>query len=133
MLRTEAGRHPYDRALTDLVGELSTRSDTFRSRWAAHNVLLHGSGTKRVHHPVIGDVSFAYEVMELSADTGLRLTAYSPEPNRSSQDAVALLASWAATLDDRQRDTAEPPPTNADRHAPSLHAGPNCRMGRIGR
>ena len=78
MLRTEAGRHPYDRALTDLIGELSTRSDTFRNRWAAHNVLLHRSGTKRFHHPVIGDVSFAYEVMELSADTGLTLTAYSP-------------------------------------------------------
>ena len=108
MLRTEAGRHPYDRALTDLIGELSTRSDTFRSRWAAHNVLLHRSGTKRFHHPVIGDVSFAYEVMELSADTGLTLTVYSPEPSTPSQDAVAFLASWAATLDDRQRDIATP-------------------------
>jgi hypothetical protein len=107
MLRTEAGRHPYDRALTDLIGELSTRRDTFRNRWAAHNVLLHRSGTKQFHHPVIGDVSFAYEVMELSADTGLTLTAYSPEPGSPSHDAVALLASWAATLDDRQRDTAK--------------------------
>jgi transcriptional regulator with XRE-family HTH domain len=108
MLRTEAGRHPYDRALTDLIGELSTRNETFRSRWAAHNVLLHRSGTKRFHHPAVGDVSFAYEVMELSADTGLTLTAYSPEPGSSSQDAVALLASWAATLDDRQRNEARP-------------------------
>ena len=108
MLRTEAGRHPYDRALTDLIGELSTRSDTFRNRWAAHNVLLHRSGTKRFHHPVVGDVSFAYEVMELSADTGLTLTAYSPEPSSPSQDAVALLASWAATLDQRQQDVATP-------------------------
>jgi hypothetical protein len=93
MLRTEAGRHPYDRELSDLIGELSTRSDAFRKRWAAYNVLLHRSGTKRFHHPVIGDVSFAYEVMELSADTGLTLTAYSPEPNSSSQDALTLLAS----------------------------------------
>ena len=108
MLRTEAGRHPYDRALTDLIGELSTRSDTFRNRWAAHTVLLHRSGTKRFNHPVIGDVSFAYEVMELSADTGLTLTVYSPEPSSPSQDAVAFLASWAATLDDRQRDIATP-------------------------
>ena len=104
MLRTEAGRHPHDRELSDLIGELSTRSDTFRNRWAAHNVLLHRSGTKRFHHPVIGDVSFAYEVMEFSADTGLTLTAYSPEPNSSSQDAVALLASWAATLDQSHHD-----------------------------
>jgi transcriptional regulator with XRE-family HTH domain len=104
MLRTEAGRHPYDRELSDLIGELSTRSDTFRNRWAAHNVLLHRSGTKRFHHPVIGDVSFAYEVMELSADTGLTLTAYSPEPNSTSQDALSLLASWSATLDQNHRD-----------------------------
>jgi hypothetical protein len=33
--------------------------------------------------------------MELSADTGLTLTAYSPEPNSTSQDALSLLASWA--------------------------------------
>ena len=108
MLRTEAGRHPYDRSLSDLVGELSTRSDTFRTRWAAHNVLLHRSGTKRFHHPVIGDVSFAYEVMELSADTGLTLTAYSPEPDSASQDALTLLASWAATLDQSHLDAASP-------------------------
>ena len=101
MLRTEAGRHPYDRELSDLVGELSTRSDTFRNRWAAHNVLLHRSGTKRFHHPVVGEVSFAYEVMQLAADTGLTLTAYSPEPSSTSADALSLLASWAATLDQR--------------------------------
>lgn len=104
MLRTEAGRHPYDRELSDLIGELATRSDTFRNRWAAHNVLLHRSGTKRFRHPVIGDVSFAYEVMQLSADTGLTLTAYSPEPNSTSQDALTLLASWAATLDQNHGD-----------------------------
>jgi transcriptional regulator with XRE-family HTH domain len=126
MLRTEAGRHPYDRELSDLIGELSTRSDTFRNRWAAHNVLLHRSGTKRFHHPVIGDVSFAYEVMELSADTGLTLTAYSPEPNSASQDALSLLASWAATLDHGHRDQDSQtagfrgrPLTNDDRSATS--------------
>ena len=99
MLRIEAGRNPYDRALSDLIGELSTRSETFRNRWAAHNVLLHRAGTKQFHHPVVGDLSLAYEVMELSADTGLTLTAYSPEPDSPSQDGLALLASWAATQD----------------------------------
>jgi MmyB-like transcription regulator ligand binding domain len=87
MLRTEA-RHPYNRELPAVIGELSTRSDTFRNRWAAHNVQLHRSGTKRFHHPVIGDVSFAYEVMQLSAEAGLTLTAYSPEPNSTSEDAL---------------------------------------------
>jgi transcriptional regulator with XRE-family HTH domain len=49
-------RDPYDRALTDLVGELSTRSDLFRTWWAAHNVRLHRTGTKHVHHPVVGEL-----------------------------------------------------------------------------
>ena len=99
MLRIEAGRNPYDRGLSDLIGELSTRSETFRNRWAAHDVLLHRSGAKQFHHPVVGDLSLAYEVMELSADTGLTLTAYSPEPDSPSADGLALLASWAATMD----------------------------------
>ena len=110
MLRIEAGRSPYDRDLSNLIGELSTRSATFGTRWAAHNVVLHRAGTKQFHHPVVGDLSLAYEVMELSADTGLTLTAYSPEPASSSQDGLALLASWAATLDQgEQYETADPP------------------------
>jgi transcriptional regulator with XRE-family HTH domain len=99
LLRTEAGRNPYDRSLSDLVGELSTRSETFRTRWAAHNVRLHRTGTKRLHHPAVGDLTLTFEVMELSADTGLTLTAYSAEPDTPSHDGLALLASWAATQD----------------------------------
>jgi transcriptional regulator with XRE-family HTH domain len=96
-LRIEAGRNPHDRALSDLIGELSARTETFRNRWAAHNVLLHRRGTKQFHHPVIGDLNLAYEVMELSADTGLAFTAYSPEPDCPSHDGLALLDNWAAT------------------------------------
>jgi transcriptional regulator with XRE-family HTH domain len=109
MLRIEAGRNPYDRDLSDLIGELSTLSETFRYRWAAHNVVLHRAGAKKFHHPVVGALTLAYEVMELSADTGLTLTAYSPEPNSPSQDGLALLASWAATQDQSdQEQTAYP-------------------------
>jgi len=109
MLRTEAGRNPYDRGLSDLVGELSTRSETFRTRWAAHNVRLHRSGAKRFHHPTVGDLTLTYDVMDLSADTGLTLTAYSAEPGTPSHDGLALLASWAATPDQRnQPQTAHP-------------------------
>jgi transcriptional regulator with XRE-family HTH domain len=97
LLRAEAGRDPYDRALTDLIGELSTRSETFRTWWAAHNVRLHRTGVKHLHHPVVGDLTLAYESMELTADNGLRLNAYSAEPGSPSQDALNLLASWAAT------------------------------------
>jgi transcriptional regulator with XRE-family HTH domain len=109
MLRIEAGRNPYDRALSDLIGELSTLSETFRNRWATHNVALHRAGAKQFHHPVVGDLRLAYEVMDLSADTGLTLTAYSPEPDSPSADALALLASWAATQDQgEQAETAHP-------------------------
>ena len=90
-LRSEAGRNPYDRELSDLVGELSTRSPEFRTWWAAHNVRYHQTGTKRLHHPVVGELELSYEVMELSADTGLTISAYSAEPGSRSQQALDLL------------------------------------------
>ena len=95
MLRTEAGRDPYDKALTDLVGELCTRSDDFRVRWAAHDVRLHRTGLKHIHHPVVGDLHLCYEVMELPADPGLALIAFSAEAGSPDDDALKFLASWA--------------------------------------
>ncbi|WP_446220567.1 MmyB family transcriptional regulator [Micromonospora sp. IBHARD004] len=97
LMRAEAGRDPYDRALTDLIGELSTRSEAFRTWWAAHNVRLHRTGVKHLHHPLVGDLTLAYESMELTADTGLRLNAYTAEPGSPAQNALNLLASWTAT------------------------------------
>jgi len=99
MLRTEAGRDPYDKALTDLVGELCTRSDDFRTRWAAHDVRLHRTGLKHIHHPVVGDLHLSYDVMELPADPGLALIAFSAEAGSPDDDALKLLASWTATHD----------------------------------
>jgi len=102
ILRAEAGRNPYDRALSDLIGELATRSEEFRTRWAAHNVRFHRTGTKQVHHPIVGDLNLTFEAMELPADPGLTFLAYTAEPASPSQDALELLASWAATLDQAQ-------------------------------
>jgi anti-sigma factor RsiW len=99
MLRTEAGRSPHDRALSNLIGELSTRSDHFRTWWAAHNVRFHRTGVKRFHHPVVGDLTLTFEALDLAADAGLRISAYSAEPGTPSDDALKLLATWAATLD----------------------------------
>jgi transcriptional regulator with XRE-family HTH domain len=96
-LRSMAGRNPHDRALSDLVGELSTRSDAFRTWWAAHNVRHHQTGIKRLHHPVVGDLDLSYDVMELAADNGLRLAIFTAERGSRSQEALDLLASWAAT------------------------------------
>jgi transcriptional regulator with XRE-family HTH domain len=102
LLRAEAGRNPYDRGLTDLVGELSTRSDEFRTRWAAHNVRSHQTGAKHFHHPVVGDLTLTFEMMELAADPGLNLLAYSAEPGSRSEEALNLLGSWAATVEQEQ-------------------------------
>jgi transcriptional regulator with XRE-family HTH domain len=96
-LRSQAGRNPYDRELSDLVGELSTRSGPFRKWWAAHNVRYHQTGVKRLRHPVVGELDLSYEVMELTADGGLRLAVFQAEPGSPSQEALDLLASWAAT------------------------------------
>ncbi|MCD2440819.1 helix-turn-helix transcriptional regulator [Agromyces sp. SYSU K20354] len=97
ILRSEAGRHPYDRALTDLVGELSTRSDAFRTLWASHDVKFHRTGAKTFNHPVVGPILLDFEAFELPADDGLTILAYSAEPGTAASDSLALLASWAAT------------------------------------
>jgi transcriptional regulator with XRE-family HTH domain len=97
ILRSEAGRDPYDRDLSDLVGELSTQSHEFRTRWAAHNVRLHYTGVKQLHHPVVGELTLTYDRMELPADTGLSITTWTAEAGSKSEEALALLGSWAAT------------------------------------
>jgi transcriptional regulator with XRE-family HTH domain len=96
ILRTEAGRNPHDKELHDLIGELSTRSDEFRTRWGAHNVRHHGTGSKNYHHPVVGDLTLAYEGLEMAAEPGLTLTIYTAEPGSPSEERLRLLASWAA-------------------------------------
>jgi transcriptional regulator with XRE-family HTH domain len=106
-LRSEAGRNPYDRGLSDLVGELSTRSPEFRTWWAAHNVRYHQTGTKRLRHPVVGELELDYEVMDVSADDGLTISVFSAEPGSRSAQALDLLASWTATPEH-----ASTPPTN---------------------
>ena len=96
-LRSQAGRNPYDRALHDLIGELSTRSHEFRTRWAAHDVRFHRTGRKRLHHPVVGDLDLSYETLTLDADDGLGMSLYTAEAGSPSQQALHMLASWTAT------------------------------------
>lgn len=94
LLRAEAGRDPYDRALSDLIGELSTRSEEFRVRWAAHNVRIHTTGVKLIHHPLVGDLELPFESLPLAADPGQNLLVYTAERDSPSHDALNLLASW---------------------------------------
>ncbi|QRY40243.1 helix-turn-helix domain-containing protein [Microbacterium hominis] len=96
-LRGYAGQNPHDKPLTDLIGELVTRSDDFRVRWAAHNVRFHRSGTKRIHHPDVGDLTFRFEAMDLPAYPGWEMFAYTTDPGSPSEERVRLLGSLAAT------------------------------------
>ncbi|MFE0331106.1 helix-turn-helix transcriptional regulator [Streptomyces sp. NPDC058960] len=97
LLRTEAGRAPHDSELTGLIGELVTRSEEFRTAWARHNVRLHHTGRKSFRHPAVGTLTLDFDAMELPAQPGLTLTAYSAAPGTPEHDALRLLASWAAT------------------------------------
>ncbi|WP_125616577.1 helix-turn-helix transcriptional regulator [Specibacter cremeus] len=99
MLRSEAGKNPFDQALTDLIGELSTRSEDFRQRWAAHNVRFHRTGFKKLHHPIVGDLELNFEAMEFPSDPGLTLLVYTAPQGTPTADALKLLASWASTQD----------------------------------
>ncbi len=95
LLRLEGARNPHDKGFTDLIGELCTRSDDFRTRWAMHDVQLHLSGTKHFNHPVVGDLRLHFESFDLPADQGLTLTALSAPADTAAAEQLALLASWA--------------------------------------
>nr|WP_211661778.1 helix-turn-helix transcriptional regulator [Modestobacter muralis] len=99
MLRLEAGKNPHDKALIELVGELSTRSELFRQRWASHDVKFHRSGQKRLRHPEVGQLDLDFEGMELTSSPGLQLNVYSAPPGTPTADGLKLLASWAASQD----------------------------------
>jgi len=99
ILRREAGRNPHDKGIAELIGELSMRSDEFRTLWAAHNVRRHYAGTKVFRHPVVGLLELNYQVLGLEEDPGHTLTVYPATPGSPSAEALKLLASWAATED----------------------------------
>jgi transcriptional regulator with XRE-family HTH domain len=99
MLRSEAGSNPHDKQLVELIGELSTRSEEFRTRWAAHNVRFHRTGHKRLHHPVVGTLDLDYEAMEFPAHPGLTLLTYTAAAGTPTADGLKMLASWAATAE----------------------------------
>ena len=99
LLRAEAGRRPHDVQLRELVGELSTVSEEFRTRWAAHDVRLHHNGAEQLRHPVVGALDLTCTTSDLPAgdSSDLRLTIYTAEPGTPSADALTMLAGWAAT------------------------------------
>jgi hypothetical protein len=106
-LRTYAGQNPRDKGLTGLIGELVTRSDDFRIRWAAHNVRHHRAGVKRIHHPAVGDLEFSYEAMELPAHPEWFMFGYTAEPGSPTEERLRLLGSLAVTADEKAKTADE--------------------------
>lgn len=97
ILRREAGRTPHDKNLTDLVGELSTQSELFRKLWSSHDVREHRTGTKSIHHPVVGDLDLTFETFDIKSEQGLQMLVFTAAPGSASQDGLQLLANWVAT------------------------------------
>jgi anti-sigma factor RsiW len=112
-LRIEAGKHPYDRELSNLIGELSTRSDAFRVMWGSHDVQVFRDTTKRLNHPLVGELELDQETMTLPDETGLSIVVYSAPPATAAEDALKLLASWSAATGHEQE--AEPTSTRPTR------------------
>ncbi|MFD9735811.1 helix-turn-helix transcriptional regulator [Umezawaea sp. NPDC059074] len=97
-LRAQAGRDPFDRALHDLVGELSTKSAEFATLWATHNVRLHTNAEKTFDHPLVGELTLRYERVAIAADPGLDMFVYVAEPGSRSAESFAFLASYPAEV-----------------------------------
>ena len=99
-LRAEAARSPDDRALTGLIGELVTRSEEFRVRWAARDVRYYRSGTQPFHHPIAGDLTLDYDALEIPSDPDLTIVAYSAEPGTTAQQTLKQLEQWTSAPSD---------------------------------
>lgn len=92
LLHAEAAHSPHSAALTQLVGDLATRSEDFRTRWAAHNVTAHRQGAKNFNHPDVGELTLDYQVLAITAVPGLSLVAYTAQPNSPAAQALQALA-----------------------------------------
>jgi transcriptional regulator with XRE-family HTH domain len=127
-LRLYAGRHPDDPQLTELIGELSVHSDAFRRLWADHDVLAHSTGTKRLHHPLVGDLTLDYVVLAVEADPDQTLVILTPEPASPSAEALNILASWTSPPLNGPRATERT--QNPASSTPAITATPNEQRDR---
>ncbi|WP_281216469.1 MmyB family transcriptional regulator [Nocardia xishanensis] len=80
--------------MTEPVGELAVKSPEFRRWWADHNVRERSHGSKRYHHPLVGDLTVGYESVSLPGDPDQTLCIYTAEAGSQSETALRLLAAW---------------------------------------
>jgi transcriptional regulator with XRE-family HTH domain len=108
-LRAEAARNPHDQALTGLIGELATHSDEFRMRWGGHDVRYYRSGTQPFHHPLAGSLALEYDALEIPADPGQTIVAYSAPAGSAARQTLDRLASWTTAPHDTAAITSDQP------------------------
>ncbi|GAA2954487.1 helix-turn-helix transcriptional regulator [Glutamicibacter bergerei] len=105
-LRLDAGRHPHDPLLAQLVGELSLHSEEFRTWWADHRVVERRDGVKRLSHPLVGELEIGYEALDVTGVADQTMFIYTTEPGSASEAKMRTLASWIH--DDSKRSSRTP-------------------------
>lgn len=106
-LRLEAGRSPEDRDVIELVGELSVASPEFRQWWSEHQVHQRTFGSKRLVHPVVGELTVEYETFVLPGDNEQALYLYTTEPGSASREAISILASWSQPVREPESESSD--------------------------
>ena len=113
VLRMYAGCSADDPQLPGLIGELSVRSEEFRRLWAAHTVTEKGHGAKRLHHPLVGEMTLSYETLTLPDEHDVSLVTYHAEPGSRSAESLRLLAGWGVDeVTDARSDARADGPTD---------------------
>jgi len=95
-MRRHNADNPGDPHLTALVDELSTHHPEFRQWWAGHEVATRGTGTKHLHHPIVGDLALDWNAVTWAAQPDLQIIVWTAAPNSPSSDGLRLLAAWTA-------------------------------------
>ncbi|MQY36357.1 hypothetical protein SRB17_43560 [Streptomyces sp. RB17] len=103
VLRSEAGADADDPRLRDLVGELSLRSERFRTLWARHEVRPRRGRVSRLTHPQVGDLDLQSDKLSVDGTDGLTLVVFHAEPGSRSAELLDILGSLAAPTGDRAR------------------------------
>jgi hypothetical protein len=94
-VRSTVGSELDDSHLTELIGELSLKSEEFRAMWARHDVEERTDGVKRFNNPLVGEVVVNYQALSVTGAVGQILYIFSAEPGSASAQSLTLLAGIA--------------------------------------
>ncbi|MFH8496762.1 helix-turn-helix domain-containing protein [Streptomyces coeruleorubidus] len=95
-LRMESARYPGEPRLTALVETLSARYAQFRQWWAEHDVAMRDKGTKKLRHPVVGELTLDWNTLTCGTDPEQHIIVWNAESGSPSHNALRVLASWSA-------------------------------------